>query len=427
MLSWMKGQTIPIETLDPKAPLNDLAQLLQVVGNASIVGLGEASHGAHEFFVMKHRFLKFLVEKMGFTMFALEADWTSSEPINEYVLTGEGNVKELLARIGYKIWKTEEVLDLLEWMRAYNADPGHVQKVQFAGFDCLLLQKVSLEKIVQFFQAVDPDQSALVADLYKGLHLLSWRSYPPKSIREHYVQAARRVSALLKEYEKEYSQRSSQEMFAAILQEARIVEQVAQQFVDIDIEESDPQFLNIAQRRDAFMAENIVWLHEHAPGGKKMVLWAHNWHIGTWGCWYNDPPDNLRPFTWMGIELRKRYQQQYVSVGFSFFEGAIHALLVDEDGKPLSSDWQPFVVQPARGGSYNEILARVGSCYLVDLRAVPEGEVKSLLVGPRLFRLFDTDYCSDEQRFYHSVSLLEWYDVIVHIHKISPSRLFPPS
>src|SRR5260370_7138560 len=72
-LSWIKHQALPLQTTDPRAPLDDLQPLQPIVGSASIVGLGEATHGSHEFFTMKQRLLEFLVEKMGFTMFAMEA------------------------------------------------------------------------------------------------------------------------------------------------------------------------------------------------------------------------------------------------------------------------------------------------------------------------------------------------------------------
>ena len=113
VLTWMKEQAIPVATLDPQAPLEDLVPFEQVVGNASIIGLGEASHGAHEFFVMKHRLLEFLVERMDFTMFAMEMGWMSAQRINEYVQTGRGDARELLKGNGYGIWNTEEVLDVI--------------------------------------------------------------------------------------------------------------------------------------------------------------------------------------------------------------------------------------------------------------------------------------------------------------------------
>jgi hypothetical protein len=71
--SWIRQQAIPLKATDPQASLDDLQPLQQIVGNASIVGLGEGSHDAHEFFTLTQRVLAFLVERMGFTLFATES------------------------------------------------------------------------------------------------------------------------------------------------------------------------------------------------------------------------------------------------------------------------------------------------------------------------------------------------------------------
>jgi erythromycin esterase len=70
--SWIRAHALPLATTDPQASLDDLRQIPELVGTASIVGLGEETHGSHEFFTMKQRLLEVLVEKMGFTLFAME-------------------------------------------------------------------------------------------------------------------------------------------------------------------------------------------------------------------------------------------------------------------------------------------------------------------------------------------------------------------
>ena len=109
--------------------------LRALVGQARVVALGEATHGTREFFQLKHRMLEFLVEEMGFRVFAIEANWPECLAINDYVLHGEGDPEEALAGIYFWTWNTEEVLELIEWMRRYNADPAHEQKLKFYGVD----------------------------------------------------------------------------------------------------------------------------------------------------------------------------------------------------------------------------------------------------------------------------------------------------
>jgi len=135
--TWIQQHAIPFKTAEPGGSEQDLQPLKQIVGNATIVGLGEATHGTHEFFTMKHRILEFLVSHMGFNTFAMENGWDASRPMDTYFMTGSGNPRDLLRQDFYAAWQTQEVLDLLAWMRAYNANPAHRTKVHY-WFDVII-------------------------------------------------------------------------------------------------------------------------------------------------------------------------------------------------------------------------------------------------------------------------------------------------
>src|SRR5512145_1222218 len=80
--AWLRGAAVPFDRVDPADNLDDLEPLRRLVGDARIVSLGEATHGTREFFQMKHRILRFLVERMGFTAFAIEATWPESNRLD---------------------------------------------------------------------------------------------------------------------------------------------------------------------------------------------------------------------------------------------------------------------------------------------------------------------------------------------------------
>src|SRR5216683_4606030 len=86
--SWFKSAAMPLDSTSPESGLDDLRQMESTIGNARIVAMGEATHGTREFFQLKHRMLEFLVEKKGFTVFGIEANWPESLAINDYVLNG---------------------------------------------------------------------------------------------------------------------------------------------------------------------------------------------------------------------------------------------------------------------------------------------------------------------------------------------------
>src|SRR5438045_4208147 len=118
---WIAEHAIRLQTPEAGHGFADMESLKKVVGNARIVSLGEATHGTHEFFQLKHRMLEFLATEMGFTIFSIEANMPEAYRLNDYVLTGKGDPAELLRGMYFWTWNTEEVLDMIQWMRQYNA------------------------------------------------------------------------------------------------------------------------------------------------------------------------------------------------------------------------------------------------------------------------------------------------------------------
>jgi erythromycin esterase len=133
VVSWFRAQAIPIQTPEAGHGFDDLQPLKKVVGNARIVALGEATHGTREFFQLKHRLLEFLATEMGFTIFSIEANMPEAYRLNDYVLTGTGDPKQLLRGMYFWTWDTEEVLDMILWMRRFNESGKG--RVEFTGFD----------------------------------------------------------------------------------------------------------------------------------------------------------------------------------------------------------------------------------------------------------------------------------------------------
>jgi erythromycin esterase len=132
-VQWIQTNAIPFTSLDPDAAFTELMPLKNIIGNAHIVGLGEGTHGTSEFWRMKTRLLSFLVQEMGFTILAVEAGMPEAARLNGYVQTGIGDPVELLKGMNSFHWNMQEILDMIEWIRQYNASgKGHVE---FTGVD----------------------------------------------------------------------------------------------------------------------------------------------------------------------------------------------------------------------------------------------------------------------------------------------------
>jgi erythromycin esterase len=108
---------------------------------------------------MKHRLLEFLVTQMGFRSLVLEIDWGTGLQINDYILTGHGDPEQVIPsdRKDLTDYRMQEIVALLQWLRAYNANPQHTQKVQVVGMDLLALTPRIYDLVQDYVQHTRPD------------------------------------------------------------------------------------------------------------------------------------------------------------------------------------------------------------------------------------------------------------------------------
>jgi erythromycin esterase len=384
---WLKANAIPFETAEPNSSFDDLMPLKDVIGNARIVALGEATHGTHEFFQMKHRMLEFLVEEMGFNTFAMEANWPEANLINDYVHTGKGDPAELLEGLYFWTWDTQEVLDMIEWMRAYNENPTKARKISFYGFD-MQYGQMARDNVAQYMKKVDPQAAKQVAEDYS--------CYPGNSIAcQTRLQA---VYDWLAQHQADYSAKSSAEEFSLALHSARVA---------IQYQEYAAQNSNVPLR-DRYMAENVGWILDQAGPDAKTVLWAHNGHVGMSG------EEHLR----MGDYLREQYGNQMVVFGFLFYQGSFNAY--------GAKDLQTFQVGAPPTDSYEAFFHEAGlPRFFLDLRSAKAGAAASdWLLVPHPFRMIGSAYFPNEpQFFFKTAALAEIFDVVVYFQDTSPSLL----
>jgi erythromycin esterase-like protein len=132
-VAWVRQNSIPLKTVEAGNGFADMEALDKVVGEARIVALGEATHGTREFFQLKHRMVEYLATRKGFTIFSIEANMPEAYRLNKYVLAGDGDPKQLLKGMYFWTWNTEEVLDMILWMRDFNKSGKG--RIEFTGFD----------------------------------------------------------------------------------------------------------------------------------------------------------------------------------------------------------------------------------------------------------------------------------------------------
>lgn len=168
--TWLAEHAAPLSTVEAGHGFDDMQPLKAMVGDARVVALGEGTHGTREYFQAKHRLLEFLATEMGFRLFSIEANMPEAYALNDYVQGAPGDVEKLIGGMYFWTWNTEEVRDMVEWMRAFNARrPADTPPLQFTGFD-MQTRTVSLQILKDFLQAHDAD---MLTRLQPSLDLLA--------------------------------------------------------------------------------------------------------------------------------------------------------------------------------------------------------------------------------------------------------------
>ena len=163
---WIEANAHPFDGSHLSLPHTDLEFLRDLIGDARIVALGENTHGTRDFFEMKARILRFLVEEMDFDAFVIEATWPEARRVDHYVRTGEGDAHTFLSALYFWTWRTESVLEMIEWMRDHNEAGGDVG---FHGND-MQSPGMALHNVRGYFETVDPDAAP---DVTERLHCLT--------------------------------------------------------------------------------------------------------------------------------------------------------------------------------------------------------------------------------------------------------------
>ena len=411
---WLKSNAIPLTTVEAGHGLDDMIPLATVVGDAHAVALGEGTHGTSEFQKFKHRMLEFLVEEKGFTAFAMETGFGDAFAVNDFVLNGTGNPAQAIKAMGYWPWSTQELLDMVLWMRAYNQDPAHAAKVQFFGFD-MQDSGPSTTAALGYLESVDPAYAATAsADLQK-FTTDSWEwDYASQS--SSVIQAdATTIAGVLSDFDQNrasYSALSGEKAWALARQHVRAVQQCQALFrIPMD------DFWDSMNCRDAAMAENALWLLAYEGPDTHFVLWAHNGHVsfdqGDYG-WYT-----------MGTHLKENLGADLVVMGLEFDQGQFLAVKETASGY---GDLTVFTVKPAIKSSINAALASAKiPIFAVDIRNIPPSDKNGAWWHAHhpersIGAVYDPDLA---QQYYLSLTPPDAYDVYLFIESTNATTLLP--
>jgi protein-L-isoaspartate(D-aspartate) O-methyltransferase len=359
----------------------DLEPLLRRIGEAKVVLLGEATHGTSEFYRMRARITQALVERKGFSIVAVEADWPDAGRIDHYVRHRETPPAEWKAftRFPEWMWRNAEVEEFAEWLRRHNVERPYDERVSFHGLDLYSLY-TSINAVLGYLESVDPGAARVARNRYGCL--TPWESDPATygrmALTGRYRECERDVSAMLSDMLKkrvDYSARDG-ERFSDAVHNARVVANAERYYRIMYYGSAESWNL-----RDRHMFETLEELLRARGPQSKAVVWAHNSHLGD----ARHTEMSARGELNLGQLCREHYGAAMYSVGFGTDHGTV-AAADDWDGPMRIKD-----VRPSHAESYER------QCHESDVPSFllalgRDEELRRELLVPRLERAIGVIY-----------------------------------
>lgn len=380
----------------------EFAALFDRYADARVVLIGEASHGTSEFYRTRAAITRALIERHGFSIVAVEADWPDAAQIDRQVRHRQPAdwQHQAFRRFPTWMWRNREVAEFCAWLAAHNRPLPAAQRVEFRGLDVYSLG-ASIGAVLDYLDRTDAAAAAAARRRYACL--MPWQERPTlygRNVLHGLASCEEAVVAQLRELLDRRLQRlgaDGEALFDAT-QNARVV-QAAEQYYRAMYHGSIASW----NLRDQHMFDTLQRLLEHRGALAKAVVWAHNSHIGNadatamgWAGEYN-----------VGELCRNAFGSAAVLIGMGTDRGTVAA----------ASDWDAPLqiqrVQPSRRDSWEQVFLQAGiPASFTDWRAADREELRAALSEPLLERAIGVIYRphSERQSHYFEAVLAEQFD-----------------
>ena len=425
-LGLLKSVIHPITIENTKNDSLQFDFLNKKLKDVDVIGLGEATHGTKEFFELKTKMFKYLVEKQDVKLFGIEANFAACYDINKYVLTGEGNAKEALSKNGYWVWQSQEVLELIEWMKDYNKGKKSNQKIQFYGYDmqdgtsCVVwLDNYLSKNSPSFNMNLLPEK---IEEYKTELRDLDDRKLD--EIQKRNLNKLKKLEEFVLSQKIDLWKKDSTD-YKFAKQTITVLRQKLNYFREQD-------FNTAYSYRDSSMAQNIKWIRESNKNGK-IMLWAHNGHIGKGSF-----SDDYKSGNWMGSHLNNLYRKKYYNIGFSFSEGGFVSQspsstnlfylmysftksIFNDEPWPVSNN---YVKPHSKSYLTNAFSLLKTPIFYIDFENISNNKNLKGFINKEYEHYEAGAVYINEKSALWSTNLYEYFDAIIYVNKTKPAENF---
>src|SRR5687768_11292851 len=332
----------------------DLDRLIDKIGDAKIVMLGEATHGTHEFYTWRTYISQQLIKNKGFDFIAVEGDWPDCYRINQYIKgeareTNAADVLKMFNRWPTWMWANWEVVALADWLYQFNIDLPANKRIGFFGLDVYSLWD-SLDAIMDYLQKNDPEalkQAEKAIKCFEPYKTNDGASYAyatqlvPNLCTEPVINLLKEIREGLPKYDANHEHVFNAEQNALIAVNA-------EKYYRAMLKGGSSSW-NI---RDSHMEETLERLLELHGAHSKAIVWEHNTHIGD-----SRATDMIDEGMYnIGELVRTKYKKEDVFlVGFGTYKGRVIA------GNSWGAAMHDVEVPEARESSWEYLLHQAGA------------------------------------------------------------------
>lgn len=351
-VEWINENAVKIEDANPGSDLTIFNNNVpQKFADAKIFGFGETTHQGKEFFDLKTKFFKYLVESQDVKVFIMEDSYTAEAAINEWISGGTGNAETIANNLSIGFWHCKEVVNLLQWMRSYNSNKAQDQQIRFYGMDIQVAKNINHEirDAVKKYNIPVPEELLVVADscAEKKVDYMASTDWADRQIPK-----LKEIEQILLDHK---GAGDSMEIEAAVRALTYLIKYTY--FVQN----------NYSQDRDLKMFENVTSIITNKSKNGKAFIWAHNEHINNKGFLkYNN-----RKIYNLGWRLKEYYKNSYYSIGFDFGAGTLNGYYSLNDEKPA---WNKFELKAPFDKTYAKTLFEAkDDIYFIDMSIALSG------------------------------------------------------
>jgi erythromycin esterase len=401
--------TIALRTLDPSGPLDDLGWLDQVVGSARVVALGESAHYTRESFQLRHRVLRYLAERHGFSAYAMESGFVEGWLADSWVRGGDGRPGRVMADgLTSLMGPWTQMRDQLEWMRRHNRAAAH--PVGFYGIDMpgsMVSLLPGLDAVTAYLEQADREFRAdpgiretasvfAVTSAFSAPAAISAYGTLTVADRDALTAGLADLSARMTARRLDYRRRTSGGAYERALRSLDVT--VTLDAMARGLAHGDQHAMMLS--RDAAMADTVEWILRRED---RIVLAAHNAHVQRWPATVPGMP----AATMMGMHLAGRLGQDYRVIGMTSGSGQTLNTGPDFYAGRLFTE-----LEAPQPGSLDALMAAShDGPFAADLRRLPPDDASTVRAV-------------SQQRYgayYSEVSPLDAYDVVVHLPHVTPA------